>query len=186
MIRAFLLALACMLTAPARAADHPPAVPTRDVDVLYDLPTRAGLAKQRLRYSAARQVFRIDPPGQGLFVIIDQPRGRMYTVREDNRTIIEMASPRSWMHGITGGRFERRGADTVAGLACTDWATTDSERRTVLVCLTADGVMLRARTVNGAPLITAATVRYLPQPDGVFMVPAGFRRLAPPPIAQAR
>jgi hypothetical protein len=170
----------------AGAEDHPPAVPTRDVDVLYDVPTQAGMARQRLRFSAATQSFRIDPPGRGLYVVIDQRQGRMYTVRDSDRSVIDMAAPRAWMPGINGGTLTRRGEDNVAGLPCTDWATTDSEHRAIVMCVTQDGVMLRAVTGTGESLIVARNVRFQPQNSLVFAIPESYSRLAPPPIPNAR
>ena len=189
MIRRTFLVLAALLApciAAAQPSYKPPPTPTRDVDVMYEIPTREGPASQRLRFSLMRQAFRIDPPGRGLYVIVDQGRRRMYTVRDDERSVIDMAAPAAWMPGIHGGHFQRRGNDVVAGLPCTDWETNDSERRTVLVCMTLDGVMLRARTVQGATLAIARQVRFTPVDESIFLVPGSYRRLAPPPIPNAR
>lgn len=192
MIRRIALTLALLapglapFLAVAQPSYKPPPTPTRDVDVMYEIPTREGPAPQRLRFSLMRQAFRIDPPGRGLYVIVDQARGRMYTVRDDDRSVIDMAAPTAWMPGIHGGNFRRRGDDVIAGQPCTDWETNDSERRTVLVCMTLDGVMLRARTAQGATLITAKTVKYAPVDEQIFLVPGNYRRLAPPPIPNAR
>ena len=185
MLRALWFA-SLVLVSPALAADRPPSLPTRDVDVVYDVPTRAGTARQRLRFSVARQTMRIDPPGGGIYVVIDQARGRMFTVRETDRTLIDMAAPRAWMPGITGGKFAPRGQDQINGHTCTNWETTDSERRTILMCVTADGVMLRAATIDGVTLLKAISVNYAYQDASVFHVPSDYRRLAPPPIPYAR
>ena len=170
----------------AMAADRPQALPMRDVDIMYDVPTRAGMAPQRLRFSALRQTMRIDPPGGGLYVVIDQLRGRMFTVRDADRSVIDMAAPRSWMPGITGGSFLPRGQDHIIGHPCTNWQTTDSERRTIVMCVTEDGLMLRAATVDGKPLLAARSVHYASQDASVFHVPADYRRLSPPPLSNAR
>lgn len=192
MIRTLFLALllvpALCMAAPgfAQPTYKPPPVPTRDVDIVYEIATPEGPAAQRLRFSLMRQAFRIDPPGRGLYVIVDQARRRMYTVRDDERSVIDMAAPTAWMPGIHGGHFLRRGNDVVAGQPCTDWETNDSERRTVLVCMTLDGVMLRARTAQGATLAIAKMAKFTPVDEQIFLVPGNYRRLAPPPIPNAR
>lgn len=185
MLRAvFLISLSMVW--PAQMVDRPLALPTRDVDILYDMPTRAGITHQRLRFSAQLQTMRIDPPGGGLYVVIDQSRGRMFTVRDDDRSVIDMAAPRAWMPGITGGSFIPRGQDQIIGHACMNWQTTDSERRAVVMCVTTDGVMLRAATIDGTPLLTARSVQYGLLGAAVFHVPVDYRRLSPPPIPNAR
>lgn len=187
--RALLLATLlapALAPAPTLAAERPAAMPTRDVDVTYDIPTPAGMARQRLRFSQALQSFRIDPPGGGLYVVVDQAKGRMFTVRDADRAVIDMAAPRAWMPGINASGFERGAATIVAGLACTEWTTRDSERRNVRLCMTEDGVMLRAQTTSGEALATATTVQYQQQNANVFHVPPDYRRLAPPPLPQAR
>lgn len=174
-----------LIAGPALAEENPPALPTNDVDVTYVMPTQAGAARQRLRYNAAHQLLRLDPPGKGLHVVIDFAAGRMFTVRAADRSVIEMAAPKSWMPGLSGARYTRRNADRVSGVPCTDWETTDSEGNVVLICLTEDGVMLRA--AQGARvLVIAAELRHQPQAAPVFQVPENYRRLAPPPIPGAQ
>ncbi len=181
--------LVAITPARARAQEHPPTLPLRDVDVTYVIPTPAGATRQRLRLSALRQKLRLDPPGGGLYVIIDLHAGRMVTVRDADRSVIEMAAPKSWMPGLGHASYTRRNATTVSGVACTEWETTDSEGRKVLVCLDADGVMMRARVhtpAGEATLALATDVRRQFQDPAIFNEPAGYRRLTPPPIAGAQ
>ncbi len=180
---------AALLPAGAGAQEHPPTLPQRDVDVTYVIPTPAGAARQRLRVSALRQILRLDPPGDGLYIIIDLRAGRMVTVRTVDRSVIEMAAPRSWMPGLGHASYTRRNATTVSGVACTEWETTDSEGRKVQLCLDADGVMMRARMhtpAGEATLALATDVRRQTQDPAIFQEPAGYRRLAPPPIKRAQ
>lgn len=162
-------------------ADQPLLRPSRDVDVTYRA-TGAGLKQdgrrleQRVRWLAASQAMRIDPPTTGLFVIIDYVARRMSVVREVNRSVIEMAAP----EGATGlpgnlgaGSYVRRGEDTVAGLACTEWETQDRDGTQTLVCITADGVLLRA-SAEGQTLVSAISVHYSPQDPATFRVPADY------------
>lgn len=80
----------------------------------------------------------------------------------------------------TGTGYERRGTDTVAGVPCTLWQTTDLRGSVVLACITADGVLLRA-SVGGHPVIEAKTVTYGPQPASLFAVPEGYHVVQHPP-----
>jgi len=189
--QAFWLATAMAAGRGAHAQDHPPAVPLRDVDVTYIIPTPRGAVRQRLRFSAVRNAMRIDPPGDGMYVVIDFAAGRMFTVRAADRSVIEMAAPKSWMHGLaTGnsapGRYTRRNATVVSDVSCTEWQTTDSEGRDVRICVDRDGVMIRLnlQTPSGeATLALAADIRREGQGPAVFAVPDDYRRLAPPPGA---
>ena len=184
-----LVAALGLMDAMAWAQERPPTLPMRDVDVTYVVPTPGGAARQRLRFSALRQKLRIDPPGGGLYVVIDFLAGRMSTVREADHSVIEMAAPKTWMPGMGHGRYTRRNDTTVSGVSCTEWQTTDSEGRDVRICFDPDGVMIRATmqtTAGEATLAQATDLRRGPQDPTVFLVPASYRRLSPPPVAGAR
>jgi len=181
--------LAAAITGAVLAEERPATLPTRDVDVTYVMPTPAGAARQRLRYNAALRLLRLDPPGGELRVVIDFASARMFTVRDADRSVIEMAAPESWMPGLGGARYTRRNAERVSGVSCTNWQTTDSEGQVVLICLTEDGVMLRVarHSAAGDRVLSIATeLHHAPQAAPLFGVPQNYRRLAPPPIAGAR
>ena len=178
---AAILTLALWVTASPAFADQPLLRPNRDVDVTYrasgaGLPQDSRRLEQRVRWLAASQIMRIDPPPTGLFVIINYVARRMSVVREANRSVIEMAAPED-VAGVAGkpgiGGYLRRGEDTVAGVACTDWETRDRDGQQALVCITADGVLLRARA-EGKSLVSAVSVRYAPQDPAAFQVPADY------------
>jgi hypothetical protein len=172
--------LALSLTAGA-AADQPLLRPSRDVDVTYratgaGVPVDGRRLEQRVRWLAAAQLMRIDPPSAGLYVIIDYLARRMSVVREVNRSVIEMAAPEgeAGMAGnLPAGSYVRRGEDTVAGQACTEWETRDRDLRQAVVCITADGVLLRAAS-EGQVLASAVSVQYAPQDPALFQVPPGY------------
>jgi hypothetical protein len=175
------IALCLSAVAPQAFADQPLLRPSRDVDVTYRA-TAAGLKQdgkrldQRVRWLAASQTMRIDPPASGLYVIIDYVARRMSVVREVNRSVIEMAPPEgaSAPAGNAGaGSYVRRGQDTVAGLPCTEWETRDRDNRPAIVCITADGVLLRT-SAEGQTLVSATSVQYAPQDPAVFRVPADY------------
>jgi hypothetical protein len=176
------MAACCLSTGAIPAfADQPLLRPARDVDVTYRAPAgaqqpKARVLEQRVRWLVAAHLMRIDPPTPGMFVILDYVARRMNVVREANRSVIEMTAPEE-VAGVAGaagtGSYLRRGTDTVAGLPCTDWETRDRDGREVVVCMTNDGVLLRARS-DGGILVSASAVHYAPQDPGVFQVPPGY------------
>ncbi len=80
------------------------------------------------------------------------------------------------------GDYRRLGPELVAGTSCTDWATRDVAGQDSVVCLTADGVLLRA-VQAGRVLVQATRVEEATQPADVFAIPDGDRVQAPPPPA---
>ncbi len=189
------LILAAILLAPAaaRAEERPAIFPTRDVDVTYrmaqpDAPDGPRLLEQRMRYAVAAHKLRVDPPSAGLYMIIDFATHHLETIRETERMVMDTDAPGTTA-GASGptaqaGAFRRHGAAQVAGLACTQWETKDASGQPALVCLTDDGVLLRAIGA-GRVLLEAARVNYGPIDPSVFVVPAGYTRLTPPPLSRA-
>ena len=174
---ALLAALCCALPA---AADQPLLRPTSDVDVLYRAVARGGAAiEQRVRWLAAAQTMRIDPPGRDLHVIVDYAARRMSVVQDATRSVTEMAAPNS-VTDVLGGRpsaatYTRRGQATVAGRPCTEWQTQDREAHPALICITPDGVMLRAGTPEEVR-VSAVSVQYAPQDPAAFRIPPDYAR----------
>jgi hypothetical protein len=156
--------------------DRPLLRPAHDVDVTYALDAGNGaVLHERLRWRAATQTLRVDPPTEGLYVIIDFVARRMSTVRTAERTVIDMAAP----DNVTGvpdsaaGASVRQGTDTVAGLLCNDWDMTDAAGEAARVCLTDDGVMLRARA-GARTLLNAETVSATPVDPAAFRIPPEY------------
>lgn len=174
---AALVALLC-----AGAADPKPVLrPTRDVDITYSLGSEHGrVLRERLRWDAVAQRLRVDPPTDGLYVIVDLPTRRMSMVRSYDRTVIDSPAPA----GIAGppdsaaAGAVRQGDDMIAGLACTNWALKDDAGEATTVCLTVDGVMLRAQ-VGGRTLLSATEVHYGAIDPVAFEIPDGYKRAAP-------
>jgi hypothetical protein len=164
-------------------ADQPLLRPSRDVDVTYRAaaPQAGREIGQRVRWLAAAQTVRIDPLPTGLHVIIDYAARRMSVVRDATRSVVEMAAPDS-LDGMIGGAaasgFVRGGVATVAGLTCTEWQTLDREARPAVVCITDDGVLLRAGTADQVR-VSAVAVVYAPQDPAAFRVPADYARHSP-------
>ncbi|MGI3778833.1 MAG: hypothetical protein ACRYGC_16200 [Janthinobacterium lividum] len=184
---AVLLAVLCL--PPAARAEAPPLlIPTRDVDVVYRMPPPPGAAAtpattpaptQRLRWRVADRRLRVDPPGEGVFMIVDYAAHSMEMVEIGARQVIDMPPPPGLGAAApSGARFERLGQASVADTACTEWRTTDMQGAAATVCLTPDGVLLRA--ASGSRVMAEATrVSYAPQDTILFRVPDGYRHVAP-------
>jgi hypothetical protein len=188
------------LAGPARSEERPAISPTRDVDVTYlmvqsDTPDGPRLLRQRLRYAVTAHKLRIDPPTPDLYMIVDLVPHRLETIRDAERMVMEMDAPGAAAGPPNGGAgqaagasgraaFRRHGVAQVSGLACTEWETTDAAGEAALVCLTGDGVMLRA-SGGGRVLLEAAKVVYGPIDPSVFSIPPGYTRFTPPPLSRA-
>ncbi|HTR15802.1 MAG TPA: hypothetical protein VMI52_02050 [Acetobacteraceae bacterium] len=182
---------ALALTLPAlaaRATEQPATLPSRDVEVTYrviaagshgpgaqsdagDAPTLS----QHMRYLAAASRLRVDPPGGGMFLIVDYRKHALAMVEPAVRRVLDLPAPAGmpFADAVPTARFVRQGTDTVAGLACTEWLTTDTAGRPTRTCLTPDGVLLRAES-GGLVLAEAVSVSYAAQNPADFEVPAGF------------
>ncbi len=181
---ATLLAALC-LSAPARAENPPLLIPTRDVDVVYRMPPPPGAPAttpaptQRLRWHVADRRLRVDPPGEGVFMIVDYAARRMQMVEIGPREVIDMPTPPGLGAAASSdARFERLGEAIVAVTSCTEWRTTDMQGSATTVCLTPDGVLLRAAS-GGRVMIEATRVSYAPQDTALFGIPDGYRHVAP-------
>ena len=169
-----------LLASPVLAAERPPIVPQRDVDVTYRVtqPVAGGPPlSQRMRWSVATGRLRVDPPSPGLFMIVDYTAKRMSVVKLADRAVLDVPTNGLGLPGAPAGDYRRQDASAVAGLPCTVWATADAGGQATVLCLTADGVMLRA-SQNGQVLLEATSVSYGPQDPAAFQAPAGFRHTA--------
>jgi hypothetical protein len=168
--RLVILVIALTLVANARAQPPagPLAHPSRDVDVTYRMVRGDRVLTERMRWQAATQRQRVDPPTEGLFIVIDYRQGRMHTVRMSDKLVLDMAAP-----PLVGGAYVRQGEDQVAGLACTDWEATATDGQPTVACITADGVLLRA-TAGDRTLLSAVSVDYTTQDPALFALPDGF------------
>ena len=177
MKRSSIVLIACLLGAAPALADEPVLLPTHDVDVTYRA-AGAQPVEQRVRWDAATQTMRIDPPTSGVFVIIDYLARRMTVVNETEKSVVEMPAPASMANVLGGkiaGEFVRQGEAKVDGLGCTEWQTQDRNGEPANVCVTADGVLLRAGTA-ARTLVTAVKVQYAQQDPALFRIPADFTR----------
>lgn len=174
--------LLLLASAPASVAEQPRLLPSRDVAVVYRAPGPHGIeVEQRVRWLAAAKIMRIDPPNQGLHLIVDYPGRRMSVVDDANRLVVEMAAPDvsdETAGAAPAASYSRIGQETVAGYPCTDWQVLDRQGRAALVCITEDGVLLRAGTPETVR-VSAISVQYAPQDSAAFRIPANYARRAP-------
>ncbi len=181
MIRMLMLAAAAaIVVAPAvRADDKPAMIPQRDVDVHYNIAGRTPDAQpreQRIRWSTEQGRMRIDPPSPGLYMIGDFHTGRMEVVKPADQSVLDMGPGSFDPHADAS--FRKLGTAEVDGLACTDWQTSDNSGQPTVLCLTSDGVMLRA-SHGDQVLVEASSVSYGPQDPAAFSAPESFRRIRP-------
>ena len=165
----------------AWAQDRPPTTPTRDVDVTYRAGQGDKVVQQRSRFRASDQRLRVDTPTPGVYAIVDYRAHTLAMVSDAERAVLDMPAPAGPAPGglpamapPAAPAIVRRGTDQVAGLACTEWETTDTTGQPTLACFTDDGVLLRAR--RGAQvLVVAARVAYGDAGPGRLHGAAGLR-----------
>jgi hypothetical protein len=185
-----LLILALLaLTAPAWAEATPMIHPSRDVAVEYRSsgtphgPAAAPGAVVTMRFSSKSGRIRIDGASGRGYAILDPGAGEMTMVMEERHMYVERAADPGMiaMFKATNGSFKKIGSDTIAGVACTIYDATFNEHAGQ-VCLTDDGVMLRARSTDADRQreLEAVTVTYADQPANLFEVPAGYQKLEMP------
>lgn len=180
-----LAAVSVVWTGSAIANGAPPTVPTRDVDVIYETvrSDRAGhqqVLAQRMRWNADLGKQRVDPPVAGVYMVLDYRAHRMLAVHDADHTVLELnASTATATPGLAKGDAPQAvGSAAVAGLPCTEWNTRDSAGLPATVCLTADGVLLRATSGNHV-LVEAISVTYGPMDAALFAAPPGYKRISP-------
>ena len=183
-----------LLAAPALAAEAPRVLPSRDVTIIYQLSGEASRAVPggvpgalRLSWNAAEQRLRVEPEGRTQVLLVDLDAPRVEVMDSGLRTAMSLPVRRSDLQPLTlqGARFTRRGRATVAGRSCTEYAV-QSARGHGTLCLTADGVALRASgEVNGhAGAFTATSVSYEGVAPSLFQVPPGYVQLGIPRTGQ--
>jgi hypothetical protein len=170
--------LASLLIGKAAAEQPPQLLPTRDVDIIYDLtlPSQPRV-REWVRYLAAELLERIDGPHKST-TIFDRRTHEITILTSANRTFLKLNMPRQPQESGTEAILRRGNESVVAGLHCVDWSwTEDVETRTV--CITADGVLLRF-LIDGPIVSEARSVSYRPQPAGTFSGAAGIHAIASP------
>ena len=155
------------------AAQSPLLLPTRDVDITYEV-TRPHLPKisQRVRWLAREHLERIDGPDKST-TIFDHNAHDVTLLIPATRSYRKLEGAAGQHLAPDPGVAIKRGGDAiVAGLHCTDWSwMEDVESR--VVCVTADGVLLRS-VVDGEKVREARSVSYGAQSAELFQIPKGY------------
>jgi len=145
--------------APIRAEDSPALLPTRDVDLTYDV-TRPQKPKvrERVRWLAAEHLERVDASDRAT-TIFDHDAHAIILLTPATRTFRKLdQAPRRALEPEPGAALKRGAAALVAGLPCIDWSWTEEGGEQHSVCATADGVILRL-IVDGQTFIQARSVK---------------------------
>jgi hypothetical protein len=170
--------LASLLIGSLAKAESPQVLPTRDMDITYDvtLPSQPRV-RERVRWLAAEQLERVDGPHKSTTIFNRRTREIIHLSLAD-RTFRQLDMPRRPEEPAPEATLKRGNESVVAGLHCVNWSwTEDVETRTV--CLTEDGVLLRF-LIDGKPVSEARSVSYRRQPAELFQVPPGYAPLLAP------
>jgi hypothetical protein len=155
------------------AEDHPPLIPTRDVDITYDVsrPNQPGI-RERVRWSASQHLQRVDGPDRSA-TIFNHNAHEITLLNSSSRTFRKLeGTPRRPPQPGAGALLKRGGRAVIAGLECVEWSwLEDGEGRTV--CTTADGVLLRL-VIDGVTIMQARSVSYGSQAATLFEVPSSY------------
>ncbi len=162
-----------LVGSPLRAGERPRLVPTRDVDIVYDVTRPEKLTiRERVRWSAGEHLERVDGPDKST-TIFDRKANEITLLSPATRTYRKLeGAPRQLMEPEDGTALERGGESVVAGLRCVEWSWTEDTQACGL-CVTTDGVLLRG-VVDGKTVMEARAVRYGRQPAELFQVPPDY------------
>jgi hypothetical protein len=173
--RLLLAELALLLSgSPPQAEEQlPQRMPTRDVDITYDV-TRPQQPEiyERVRWWASQHLERVDSPDKWTS-IFDRDGNVTTLFNGASHTFRKLeGGPRQQIGPEQDTPLKRGSEFVVAGLRCIDWSwTEDIETRTA--CITNDGVLLRL-VVDGKTVTEARSVSYHQQPPELFEVPSNY------------
>ena len=159
--------------AASAAESSPQLLPTRDVDITYDVsrPHRPKIS-ERVRWLAREHLERIDGPDKST-TIFDHSAHDITLLIPAKRSYRKLEGAAGQPSAPDPGVALKRGGDAiVAGLHCTDWSWTE-DVETHVVCVTPDGVLLRL-IVDGEKVREARSVSYRPQNAELFQIPKNY------------
>ena len=166
-------AAAFFLIVPALAEQRPQLMPTRDVDITYDvIRSQRPKVRERVRWLAGEHLERVELSGRSI-TIFDRNAHEVTLLVPANRTYRKLdGAPRRRSEPAPDAVLKRGSDVVIAGLSCTEWSWTE-DVETHTICATADGVMLRL-IVDGLTVVEARTVRYAPLRAELFRVPRDY------------
>lgn len=180
-----------LLALPAAAQDAPAKLrPARDAVVTYTVqaPGQPQPQTVQMAWLAAGEMMRIEPQGAPGWMLVDRKAGKATMVVDSQKMMLPLAPEAAAMLSQeipAGTRFERQGADTVAGQPCTNWRVAGAQADSVS-CLTEDGVLLRSVTSLPQGMTTrmeATAVSLAAQDPKRFQLPAGYTVMEMPAAA---
>jgi hypothetical protein len=172
------------------AATAQPKQPTRDYAVTYRMEhqgqggqTQAG--QMNVAYSAATRRQRVEMPEVGMVVITDQAALKMFMLNAATRTVMEMPLVKGQQPGFVlpdDMVLTRTGSATVAGHRCTTYRAEQNRAERGTVCMTDEGIMLRAAMRQGelAGAMEATSLTLATQPASQFALPDGWQVMRMP------
>lgn len=179
-----------LLAAPAADAAAQPKQPSRDHAITYRIEHEGRVAEMRVFYSAATRRQRVEMPEGDVAMIHDLPANRMLMLNEQLRMAMEMpvnaAEGQPMLAVPDDMTLTRTGADTVAGHRCTRYRAAQRGADRGTVCVTDDGILLRADLTQGGRrgLMEATALSLAAQPASLFEVPPGWQTMQMPSLPQ--
>lgn len=184
-ISARLLVLLLLWPGLAVADEAPAYLPARDVAVFYRVSGRAAQQVRQLtaRFSAARQLLRLDTEDQGMgYLLVDPAKRSARMVIPGVGQYVDLSLARDRRAAILFGdglQFTRRERARIAGKDCTNWDV-QAGRDSATLCLTSGGVLLRARGHTGDladSTLEATRVEERSQAASLFQLPRAAQGL---------
>jgi len=181
------LLLAVAVIPGATAQQRPTATPTRDVSVTYRASGEAGaIGEMRMSWLPARNLMRVDMAGGLGWMLVDVQAGTAFMVMDAQRMILNLPAgqiPPGGMAPSQTARFTREGPSRISNLDCVNWRVEDGGE-TARVCLTNEGVMLRAESLGSQAAsrgtLEATAVSFGAQDPSRFQRPTGYQSLQMP------
>jgi hypothetical protein len=170
---ALLVGAVVVAAAPGGAQERPALLPTRDVDITYDVtrPQQPQI-RERVRWLADERLERVDGRDKSP-TIFDHNAHAITLLNPKARTFRKLeGAPRRQFEPGPDAVLKRGNESTIAGLKCVDWSWTE-EAETHTVCATPDGALLRL-VVDGSTIRQARSVNYGRQAADLFEVPRGY------------
>lgn len=172
--------LAAGLGAAPAMADSVMVRPARDVVVVYrSIGMSDGVPPAvTMHFANNGNTVRIDDASGDGYVVFDNVSGSMRIVSAEKKMFRERASDPAKMPVFLSLTPTLRPAGTanIAGMSCTAYDAEIGGKKGQL-CLTADGVLLRAQSIEQGKtqILEATSVTFAPQDPSLFKAPAGFK-----------